>query len=59
MTHRPWRIEYLNAESDWTLTRHTFATLEDAEAALPNIEDDQPGVTFRIVRHPDWELTTR
>lgn len=57
MIHRPWRVEYLDAESVWRVER-TFESASHAEAALAVIETENPGVTYRIRKHVDFEAAT-
>lgn len=53
---RPWRIEYMNAESEWVIQPgRTYHLKLGARLALPRIEKENPGVVFRIVKHVEFE----
>lgn len=54
MTHRPWRLEYLDAESTWRIDS-TYATEEHARAAAEQKERDNPGVTYRVADNVHFE----
>lgn len=56
MTHRPWRLEYLDAESTWRIDS-TYATEEHARAAAEQKELDNPGVQYRVEKHVDFEAS--
>lgn len=53
---RPWRIEYLNAESLYVpLDKRRFRFKFRAERAMIASEHDQPGVLMRVRRHVEFE----
>lgn len=54
MKRRPWRLEYLDAESLWRIDS-TYATEQHAEEAKARKEADDPGVTYRVEKHVEFE----
>lgn len=54
MKRRPWRLEYLDAESLWRIDS-TYATEQHAEEAKARKETDDPGVTYRVEKHVEFE----
>lgn len=54
MTRRPWRVEQLDAESNWRIAA-TFNHKDAAELRADRLAHDNPGVQYQVTENVHFE----